>query len=159
MSVLSEDLNQHRIFYSWQNDLPNEFNRYFIRKALKVANAQVEENLSAGSSVAVSITLDEATSNTPGSPYIPGKIVEKILLSDIFVADVSIINAESDCPRKQPNPNVTFELGFALATLGWDRIVLLFNTSSGNIKDLPFDFDRHRVSQYVSNVSQKSQSR
>ncbi|WP_321969274.1 hypothetical protein [Paraburkholderia tropica] len=48
--------------------------------------------------------------------------------------------------KASPNPNVVFELGYAVARLGWERVVLLFNTQYGEFPgDLPFDFDRHRA--------------
>jgi hypothetical protein len=44
---------------------------------------------------------------------------------------------------------VIFELGYAVATLGWDRIVLLFNGAVGEFPgDLPFDLAGNRASRY-----------
>ncbi len=129
------------IFYSWQSDLPD--NRKIIRNALHQAVPTLEEN-------DVKITLDEATRGKVGSPNIPSTIIEKIKRADIFIGDVTTINSICDCnTRKTPNPNVVFELGFATSILGWDRIVLLVNTSYTDLsKDLPFDFDRHRMSKF-----------
>ena len=93
--------------------------------------------------------IDEATRDEAGSPNIPQKILEKIGKSDVFVADVSTINAHDSDGRKCPNPNVVFELGYAVQILGWERIILLFNTEYGDFPaDLPFDFDRHRASPF-----------
>jgi hypothetical protein len=51
--------------------------------------------------------------------------------------------------RPCPNPNVGYELGYAVATLGWDRVILLFNEACGEFpKDLPFDFIQNRASPY-----------
>jgi hypothetical protein len=51
--------------------------------------------------------------------------------------------------RKVPNPNVLIELGYAIAILGWDRIIMLFNTNHGSFpNDLPFDLDRRRVTKF-----------
>jgi hypothetical protein len=127
-----------RVFYSWQSDLPDSTNRGAIRKALQKAAKELSSH----------ITIDEATRDTAGSVNIPKTILDKIDVSDIFVADVSTIGA-ADGGRKCPNPNVVFELGYAVATLGWERIVLLFNLAYGELADLPFDFDRHRVSQFT----------
>src|SRR5690606_31862148 len=73
--------------------------------------------------------------------------------SDIFVADVTTINSEqdggSDKFRPCPNPNVVFELGYAVAHLGWNRIVLFFNEAFGKPNQLPFDFDRHRAALFT----------
>lgn len=131
-----------RIFYSWQSDLNENTNRYFIRDILKKAIKKLEEELSCD------FVLDEATAEEIGSPNIPQTIVEKISKADIFIVDVSIvnnINAHQE-ERKMPNPNVMYELGFAVAGLGWERVLLAFNKAFGTVKNLPFDIDRHRVS-------------
>ncbi len=134
------------IFYSWQSDLPDDTNRRAIRVSLHKAIAEVEDELSDKNIV---INLDEATRDVSGSPNIPATIIEKIKASDIFVADISIINSKSSDARPCPNPNVVYELGFATGELGWARMIMLLNTNYGDLsKDLPFDFDRHRVSPY-----------
>ena len=130
-----------QIFYSWQSDLPDSSNRGLIRRQLRVASNKIE------ASTAIRINQDEATRDLAGSPNIPAAIQEKILSADIFICDVSTING-SESPRKCPNPNVVFELGFAVANLGWNRVVLLFNQEYGSLQDLPFDFDRHRAAPY-----------
>lgn len=48
----------------------------------------------------------------------------------------------------RPNPNVAFELGYAVANVGWARIVMVFNDAVASVKDAPFDFDRHRILPY-----------
>lgn len=135
------------VFYSWQSDLPKATNLQAIRTALRVASSNVEANLS---DLNLLVQLDEATRGVPGSRNIPNEILRKIAASDIFVCDVTPIYKASDGhPKSSANPNVIFELGYAVAQLGWDRIVLLFNKSFGNFpNDLPFDFDRHRASPY-----------
>lgn len=139
------DSNQIKVFYSWQSDLPEATNRRAIRQALRAAATEVEEALA---ELAISITLDEATRNVSGSPNIPAAIIEKIENADIFIADVSTINPDSESGRKFPNPNVVFELGYAVAHLGWNRVIMLINTEFGSMSELPFDFDRHRASAY-----------
>ncbi len=134
------------IFYSWQTDSPDRTNRRAIRDALRAASSKLEESFSASS---LRLIVDEATRDDPGSPNIPQRIIEKIELSDIFVCDVTTINvAATNLQRKTPNPNVVFELGYAVARLGWPRIVMLFNEAFGSVSDLPFDIDRQRVSRY-----------
>lgn len=131
---------KYTVFYSWQSDLPKETNLVAIRHCLRAAINKFEndnENLI--------IELDEATRNTPGSPNIPQTIFNKIENSDIFVCDLSTINNTSNEPRKVQNPNVLIELGYAISTLGWNRIILLFNNFHGTFpNDLPFDINRHR---------------
>jgi hypothetical protein len=134
-------------FYSWQSDLPKSTNLQAIRTALRAASSVVESDLSDRNLL---IRPDEATRNVPGSRNIPDEIRRKISASDIFVCDVTPIYKASDGhPKSSANPNVIFELGYAVAQLGWDRVILLFNESFGDFPDdLPFDFDRHRASPY-----------
>lgn len=133
------------VFYSWQSDLPDSSNRALIRQALRTAASSIEE--SKGDLI---VEIDEATRDVSGSPNIPATILAKINMADIFVCDISTINT-NESGRKTPNPNVVFELGYAIANLGWERVVLLFNEEFGSFPaDLPFDFDRHRVSKFRS---------
>jgi hypothetical protein len=132
------------IFYSWQSDLPKATNQNGIRKSLRSAINHVEDKL-----IDSKIDIDEATRNTTGSPNIPQTIFTKITNSDIFICDLTTINNESEKFRKVSNPNVLIELGYAIATLGWERIIMLFNTNFGSFPDdLPFDIDRHRASSF-----------
>ncbi|RZF63686.1 hypothetical protein EWE75_14490 [Sphingomonas populi] len=129
------------IFFSWQSDVAPNANTRAIRGAVAAAAAAMTAKFGE------QVTPDEATRNVPGSPYIPGKLAEKIQKSDIFVGDVTSIAVLTD-GKSLPNPNVTFELGLAAAHLGWDRIILLFNEELATFDNLPFDFDRHRISKY-----------
>jgi hypothetical protein len=140
---------KHTVFYSWQSDLPKETNLVALRQALREAASQVENEIED-----TRIDIDEATRDAPGSPNIPQMIFNKIGTCDIFVCDLTTINSATGDQRKVPNPNVLIELGFAIATVGWDRIILLFNKVYGNFPaDLPFDIDRHRAT--VFNISDK----
>jgi hypothetical protein len=131
----------HTIFYSWQSDLPKETNFNAIRQSLRAASNLVESEIDN-----TRIDVDEATRNTTGSPNIPKTIFYKISASDIFICDLTTINTEAPSEfRRVPNPNVLIELGYAISTLGWDRIIMVFNTVHGTFPDdLPFDIDRHR---------------
>lgn len=93
------------------------------------------------------IDLDEATRNTTGSPNIPSAIFDKISTSDIFICELTTINGNAPTDfRRTPNPNVLIELGYAIVTLGWDRIIMAFNTVHGVFPaNMPFDIDRHRT--------------
>lgn len=135
-----------RAFFSWQSDLPDQSNRAFIRATLRTAATALEAKYPS-----VRFYNDEATRGKAGSPNIPLTILHKIDEADIFIADVSTINSGDAAKslRACPNPNVVFELGYAVAQVGWSRIILLFNDQFGTLKDLPFDFDRHRASAYT----------
>jgi hypothetical protein len=140
------------VFYAWQSDKQTVFNRNLIKHALRVASNAVE----ARSGIqGLKIDLQEATCDEPGSPNIPALILSKIDAADIFVCDITTINTAAPPDyRRVPNPNVTFELGYAVSQLGWDRVIMLFNTALGNLKqDPPFDFDRQRISQFNVDVT------
>jgi len=140
----------HTIFYSWQSDLPSFTNSNAIRKALRNASSEVE-----GAIEGIIIKVDEATRDKIGSPDILNTIFKKIAACDIFICDLTTINNKTAGEgRKVPNPNVLIELGFAIATLGWERIIILFNTNFGTFpNDLPFDLDRHRAAKF--NIKEK----
>ena len=131
------------IFYSWQSDLPNGTNRSLIQKALETAAGDLRND----DSIAVEPVVDRDTANIPGSPDIADTILRKIDAADIVVADVSIINQGSSA-RPTPNPNVLIELGYALKSLGSDRLILIQNTAFGDVDVLPFDLKRKRVLAY-----------
>ncbi len=133
------------IFYSWQSDLPKETNLNGIKISLREACNFIEEKIED-----ITIELDEATRNTSGSPNIPKTIFKKISDCDIFICDLSTINKDSkEELRRVQNPNVLIELGYAIATIGWERIIMLFNVNFGTFpNDLPFDIDRHRATSY-----------
>jgi hypothetical protein len=131
------------VFYSWQSDLPKKTNQNAIREALNRAGERMGV-----AAPELKIVLDEATRDTSGSPNIALKILEKIEAADVFVADVTTTTPPG-APRPCPNPNVGYELGYAVAQLGWDRVILLFNTVYGAFpSDLPFDFIQNRASPF-----------
>jgi hypothetical protein len=134
----------HRaIFYSWQSDLENATNRTFIEDALKRALKAIKKD----DSEFIEPVLDRDTIGLSGSPSITDSIFEKISLADAFVADVSVINKAST-HRPTPNPNILTELGYAVAQLGWDQVLLVQNTAYGGPEDLPFDLRGRRITTY-----------
>ncbi len=133
----------HKVFYSWQSDLPNTTNRGFIEKALENA----AKSIRADDSIKVEPVIDRDTAGVPGSPDIAKTIFDKIEQSHVFVCDVSIINKSSKF-RKAPNPNVLLELGYAIKTLGEQRILMVMNSAFGPPELLPFDLNKKRVIPY-----------
>lgn len=128
------------IFYSWQSDLPNKENRGFIEKAIKKA-------ITANKEMSIYMNYDRDTLGVNGSPDITQTIFEKIKQSSLFICDISIINNTSK-DKKTPNPNVLVELGYAISTLGWEKIVCIMNEDYGSISLLPFDLRQHRIVTY-----------
>lgn len=138
------------IFYSWQSDLPNKSNRGFISDTIKKAIKRLsyETNLIA--------EYDRDTLGITGSPDITDTIFGKINKSDIFICDISIINKDYS-GRKTPNPNVLIELGYAARTLGWEKVICLFNKKYGDLTDVPFDINHRRIIVYDSEKENEKQ--
>lgn len=136
----------YNVFYSWQSDLENKFNRSFIQDALEKASNKFSKD----QAFSVNPIIDRDTYGILGSPSIIESITSKISKSDIFVCDISIINPNS-ADRPTPNPNVLFELGYASAILGWERIIMIQNITYGGVEKLPFDLRGRRVLQYEAN--------
>ena len=162
---------QFTVFYSWQSDLPLETNKRLIRGAIRIASNQLEDEFKGTD---LHIIIDEATRDLPGSPHIPSAIFDKIASADAFICDITTINKEVievitnlqsregiTKPQKLrtiPNPNVMIELGYAIAHLGWDRIILLFNTYYGTLEDAPFDIKGHRICDYKCKLISKPEN-
>lgn len=132
------------IFFSWQSDLPNSANRNYIEKCLK----QAVKSLKTDVEYKLELNIDRATKNEIGTVDIAESIFNKINRACFFIADVSIINGKSRKYKKTPNPNVLIELGYAAKTMGWDKIICIFNSSYGSINDLPFDIRNRRILSY-----------
>jgi hypothetical protein len=145
------------IFYSWQSDLPNATNRGFIQTALENAAKAIRDD----DSIQVEPVVERDTQGTPGSPDIAGTILAKIEQCQVFVCDVSIINQtlkRGAQHRPTPNPNVLLELGYALKTLGLQRIVMVLNTEFGEVELLPFDLRMKRVVRYAMKLDANDRS-
>jgi len=131
-----------KIFWSWQSDTPPANGLDLVKAALAEAIEQLAEELDL--SEAHRPELDHDTKDVPGLAPIADTIFEKIDGAALFVADVTLTGATSDGKKKTPNPNVLIELGYALKSLGPERIILVANCAGGfRPEDLPFDL-RHR---------------
>ncbi len=137
------------IFYSWQSDLPNNTNRGLIERALQKAI----ESIKADAETVLEPCLERDTAGVSGTPDIASTIFRKIDECQVFVGDVSIINAAST-DRKTPNPNVLLELGYAAKAVTWDNVICVFNTAYGDVGDLPFDLRLRRMCTYCVTADQ-----
>ena len=130
-----------KVFYSWQSDIDEKINRYFIYEALKRAAKKLRNE------GAFDIEIDQATRDEPGTPDITDTIFKKIDECSIFIADISFINTKT-ARRRTPNPNVLIELGYAIKKIGFEKIILIFNDEFGKLEKLPFDINHRRPMQY-----------
>lgn len=130
---MSKDIS---IFWSWQSDSSTKTNRNFIEQCLKNAITKLKQNS------AMIIEIDRDTKGKGGTPDIANTILKKIRDADIFVWDATLCYSK---PRPSPNPNVLFELGYAISFLGEGRIIGIMNTSNGfDGNYLPFDLKHRR---------------
>lgn len=141
------------VFYSWQSDV--EDTKKLITKCLDKAIKNLKVKLK---TELVGIELDRDTKGKSGTPDIADTIMEKIDSADIFIGDVTLINSEliSDGKTKPTsNPNVLFELGYAVKSLGWDRVICLNDNSVNKVELLPFDIRSRRVSGFSDRDQEK----
>ncbi|MCH5158454.1 MAG: hypothetical protein J1F33_04570 [Clostridiales bacterium] len=132
------------VFYSWQSDLP-ETKKYISNCLNNIAKEQFGEH---------SIRISRDARNSNGSVNLAETLFRKISQSVIFVADLSIINAEFK-GRKCCNPNVLLELGYAINNLGIENILILFDSKYGNVEDLPFDIRQNKIIKFNSENNNK----
>lgn len=145
-------MEKFKIFYSWQSDLPGNRTRNFIRECIDEAIDLAQE------SEAVEAERDEATTGTTGSPNIVTTLFSKIDNCDLFIADLSLCFTEDQNHKKRsPNPNVMLELGYAVKTLGWERVICFCNTDFGS--EYPFDIAHNRITDFSLDGKSKKEIR
>lgn len=128
------------IFYSWQSDLTDKYNRNFIEDCLKAAIRKFNKNYNITSFSPVRV--DKNTQGLSGTPNIADTIFKKIEQSAAFIGDISYIsNAER---KKVSNPNVMIEMGYAFSCLGDSKVINIINTHYGDANELPFDLKHKR---------------
>lgn len=143
------------IFFSWQSDVGKQANKAYIEAKINKAISKLKVG-----NAALNIHLQESTSNETGSPEIVDVIIRKITNCDIFICDVTPIltfTNEYETMKCIPNPNVLFELGYAVGSLGWDRIILVWNDQYGNSQYAPFDIRNHRRIHYIKDPMKKTE--
>jgi len=128
-----------KLFYSWQSDIQGQ--KSIIEKAIKKSLKNIKREIN------IDVVLDKDTKNRSGAIDIAQEILNKINSASIFVGDITFVNANQS-KDKYPNPNVLFELGYAVRKMGWERIILIFNKDFGEIEEVPFDLTHHRILSY-----------
>ncbi len=147
------------VFYSWQDDSPRKPNRYFIKKAIKSALAEI----SAEVTVEDSPRFDAGMEGVSGTPEVANVIFTKIKKCFVFIADTTLVGSIPSSkpdrqPKRVPNPNVLLEMGYAAGKIGWERIICVMNTAMGGPEEQPFDLRNKRFPiVYNSGRGQKSE--
>ena len=143
-----EQRSEFSVFYSWQSDLPKKINNYFILNSIRKACSALKKDVE----IKVDPRVDKDTLNVPGSPDIVDVIFKKISLSNIFICDVTPIYKnrlkKNRKGKNSPNANVLIELGYAVKTMGWNRIICICNEAYGKVVILPFNISQNRISVY-----------
>jgi len=151
------------IFYAWQSDTDPEANHHFVGQALKSAIAQLNIDLQLLESDA-ELAFDRDTHGEPGTPAVADTILRKIEEATVFVADLTFATQLEPKRKGMPNANVCIELGYAAGTIGFERIVCVFNEYFGPPERLPFDLVhrqfpvRFNLSPAASSVERESQA-
>ena len=127
--------NTFNTFFAWQSENTREC-RNLIEECLKKAL----KNLALPQAVA---KLDRDTQGCPGTPDVVETILKKIQSAGAFIADVSLVGTDQR-NKRIPNPNVMFELGFAVENKGWNKILLVINEDFAPWEEAPFDLGGSR---------------
>jgi hypothetical protein len=140
-----------KIFWSWQSDTPGKIGRHFVREAIENALTELNEDPTIEESDRPDrLELDHDRKGVPGSPDLVSTILKKIEESKVFIADVTPVGKRAD-GRALLNPNVAIELGYALAKVGDNGLLMVLNTSYGDRESLPFDL-RHKAGPILFNL-------
>jgi hypothetical protein len=132
------------VFFSWQSDRPTKEGRNLIEKALRIALERIAQDIQIDESPR-ELTLDKDTEGVAGSPPVFDTILGKIDRAAVFVPDLTFVAVRPN-GDPIPNANVLIEYGYALKSIGHNRIVPVMNTSYGKPKreTMPFDLAHHR---------------
>ncbi len=133
------------VFFSWQSDTQNTYNKNFLRTVLDDACAVIASDTTVDEAERENVEVDSDTQDIPGQPPIMDTIFGKIDTCGVFVADVSFTATRID-GRPSPNPNVLIEYGWALNSLKYSRVISIMNTAYGvpTRENLPFDLGHLR---------------
>jgi hypothetical protein len=122
------------VFYAWQSDRLERFNRHLIRVALNLAS----KNISDDRTVGVRVRIDADTEGVLGHVPVTDTILKKIAVCDAFVPDLTFV-ALTAGGKLVPNPNVLLEYGYALRAKSHSVMIPVMNTAYGPAEQLPFD--------------------
>lgn len=145
MFLSMTDNKSFTVFFSWQSDVPenSDFLRSFIKTSIK--NLETPHN--------VNVLYDEASRSVVGSQKVEEVILEKIRACDVFIADITPITrietkeGEKKRIKLLPNPNVAFELGYAMHCLPMEQVLIVLPTGISH-GQLPFDFNHNRLIEF-----------
>ena len=127
-------MKKYTVFYAWQSDTEQNYNRHLIRKALDMA----AEAISADPSVAAQVIIDSDTQGVAGEPHVTQELLRKISEAEFFAPDLTFVG-RTDRGKLLPNPNVLIEYGYAMRVKPTTARMSIMNTEYGPPEELPFD--------------------
>ena len=110
-------MKKYSVFYAWQSDTEQNYNRRLIGKALDMA----AEAISTDPSVAAQVIIDSDTQGVAGEPHVTEELLWKISESEFFAPDLTFVG-RTDGGKLLPNPNVLIECGYALRVFRLCRV-------------------------------------
>lgn len=141
------ETEKYIVFFSWQSNKKEAKDSIFL--ALRQARKTL---LTEG----IDLVIDSDTWDRVGKKNIENEVLRKISNCDIFVADFTPVctipgdEKENRIEHLQPNANVMFEYGYALALKGDERMILLANLEHEEyIEHLPFDINHDTITKFT----------
>ena len=128
------------VFYSWQSDRPTGVCRNFIERCIQSAIDRLRADVEIEESLRSELEVNKDTKNVPGSPAIFDTITAKIAAAGVVVSDLTFVGARPD-GRPTSNPNVLIEYGYALASLGSERVIAVVNATYGTPTNVSLPFN------------------
>ena len=160
------------LFYSWQSTTATTYNRNFILNCLEKAVKQLGK---LPEFRGINFLIQDGVRGEPGTPPVADTIVkERIAKCDIFIADLSVINAPPPVgwlgrlarrfakvsTKPLQNVNVFYEYGAAQQAVGYEKIICVLNSAYGspneNPDNIPFDI-RHLKFPIEYNYSEQNE--
>lgn len=139
LTSLRDDMRNSTVFLVWQSDLGPTRNK--VKKALEAATGLLATDAHA-------VALDYDMRGEAGSPPIDHVIFRKIRDAHVVVCDITPVGSTAEnsdgSVKALPNPNVMVELGYAIATVGHNRVITVRDMTVEG--DLPFDIRQLRYS-------------
>ena len=127
------------VFYAWQSDTAQRFNRHLIRLALNLAAKNISDDLEVNASVRIDADTEEVLGHVP----VAETILKKIGACDAFVPDLTFV-ARTGAGKAVTNSNVMLEYGYALRAKSHSIMIPVMNVAYGRAEELPFDMGHQR---------------
>jgi hypothetical protein len=158
-----------KIFWAWQSDTPGRTGRHLVRAALLEAvnelkqPDEIDEPTTAENREAMHV--DQDRQGVAGSPGLADTIKRKIEAAAVFHADITPVSriprrrdVKGSREKRNMNPNVAIELGYALHALGEHHVLLILNEHYSGREFIPFDL-QHLGSPIIYSLDPKASAK